>query len=66
MPERNQNKPNHIEKKKSNVKTESTLGKQQVREIRRVLDSEGIIMLQFKTRKNNNRDDSQDDFNWQF
>ena len=66
MPERNQNKPNHIEKKKSNVKTESTLGKQQVREIQRVLDSEGIIMLQFKTRKNNNRDDSQDDFNWQF
>ena len=65
MPERNQNKPNHIEKK-SNVKTESTLGKQQVREIRRVLDSEGIIMLQFKTRKNNNRDDSQDDFNLQF
>ena len=66
MPERNQNKPNHIEKKKSNVKTESTLGKQQVREIQRVLDSEGIIMLQFKTRKNNNRDDSQDDFNLQF
>ena len=67
MPERNQNKPNHIEKKKSNVKTESTLGKQQVREIRRVLDSEGgIIMLRFKTRKNNNRDDSQDDFNLQF
>ena len=53
-------------KKKSNVKTESTLGKQQAREIRRVLDSEGIIMLQFKTRKNNNRDDSQDDFNLQF
>ena len=67
MPERNQNKPNHIEKKKSNVKTESTLGKQQVREIRRVLDSEGgMIMLRFKTRKNNNRDDSQDDFNLQF
>ena len=67
MPERSQNKPNHIEKKKSNVKTESTLGKQQVREIRRVLDSEGgIIMLRFKTRKNNNRDDSQDDFNLQF
>ena len=67
MPERNQNKPNHIEKKQSNVKTESTLGKQQVREIRRVLDSEGgIIMLRFKTRKNNNRDDSQDDFNLQF
>ena len=56
-----------ILKKKSNVKTESTLGKQQVREIRRVLDSEGgIIMLRFKTRKNNNRDDSQDDFNLQF
>ena len=67
MPERNQNKPHHIEKKKSNVKTESTLGKQQVREIRRVLDSEGgIIMLRFKTRRNNNRDDSQDDFNLQF
>ena len=67
MAERNQNKPNHIEKKISNVKTESTLGKQQVREIQRVLDSEGgIIMLRFKTRKNNNRDDSQDDFNLQF
>ena len=45
MSERNQNKPNFIEKKRSNVKTESTLGKQQVREIRRVLDSEKIIML---------------------
>ena len=45
MPEQNQNKPNHIEKKKSNVKTESTLGKQQVREIQRVLDSEGGIII---------------------
>ena len=40
MPEQNQNKPDYIKKKKSNVKTESTLGKQQAREIQRVLDSE--------------------------
>ena len=45
MPEQNQNKPNYIEQKKSNVKTESTLGKQQVREIQQVLDSEEIILL---------------------
>ena len=37
-----------ILKRKSNVKTESTLGKQQAREIRRGLDSEGIIMLRFR------------------
>ena len=31
------------------MKTESTLGKQQVREAWRVLDSEGIITLRFRT-----------------
>ena len=38
-PERNENKPNYIEKKKSTVKTRSTLGKQQARETRGGLDS---------------------------
>ena len=33
------------------MKTESTVGKQQARETRRVLDSEGIIMLRFRTIK---------------
>ena len=46
-----------ILKKKSTMKTESTLGKQQGRETRRVLDLEGI--------KNNNQYDSQHDFNLQ-
>ena len=32
-PEQNQKKPNYIEKKKANVKTESPLGKQKGREI---------------------------------
>ena len=39
MPEQNRNKPNYIEKKDQNVKTESTLRKQQAREILQVLDS---------------------------
>ena len=51
MPERNENKPNYIEKKKSTVKTRSTLGKQQARETRGGLDSEGIIKLRFRTIK---------------
>ena len=39
MPEQNRNKPNYIEKKNQNVKTESTLRKQQARQILQVLDS---------------------------
>ena len=50
MLERNENKPNYIEKK-STVKTRSTLGKQQARETRGGLDSEGIIKLRFRTIK---------------
>ena len=50
MPERNENKPNYIEKT-STTKTESTLGKQQAREIRRGMDSEEIIKLRLRTIK---------------
>ena len=40
-----------ILKKKSNMKTESTLGKQQAREIRGGMDSEEIIKLRLRTIK---------------